>query len=170
MGRSRDEFADFVAADATRLLRIAYLLTGERTAAEDLLQDVLERTYVAWPRIDNPFAYARTALARHAANRWRMRARRPQVSWEDADPPDPRYAGDAERTDDRDELLRALAELPDRQRAAVVLRYLEELTEAETAAALNCSVGTVKSQTSRGLTKLRVLLDAPHTPASGSPR
>ena len=80
MGRSRDEFADFVAADATRLLRIAYLLTGERTAAEDLLQDVLERTYVAWPRIDNPFAYARTALARHAANRWRMRARRPQVS------------------------------------------------------------------------------------------
>jgi RNA polymerase sigma-70 factor (sigma-E family) len=168
MRRSRDEFAGFVAADATRLLRIAYLLTGDVTAAEDLLQDVLERMYVAWPRVDNPFAYARTALARHAANRWRTRARRPQVSLVDAD--HPWNPDEAARTDDRDELMRGLAELPDRQRAAVVLRYLEELSEAETAAVLRCSVGTVKSQTSRGLTKLRTLLESPPVPVPGSSR
>jgi RNA polymerase sigma-70 factor (sigma-E family) len=158
MKRSRDEFTGFAAADATRLLRIAYLLTGDRTAAEDLLQDVLERTYVAWPRIDNPFAYARTVLARQAANRWRSRARRPQVPLEEADhpvQPDP-----AARADDRDQLMRALADLPTRQRAAVVLRYLEELSEVETAAVLRCSVGNVKSQTSRGLAKLRSVLDS----------
>jgi RNA polymerase sigma-70 factor (sigma-E family) len=168
MRRSRDEFAGFVAADATRLLRIAYLLTGDQTAAEDLLQDVLERMYVAWPRVDNPFAYARTALARHAANRWRTRARRPQVSLVDAD--HPWNPDEAARTDDRDELMRGLAELPAGQRAAVVLRYLEELTEAETAAALGCSVGTVKSQTARGLAKLRALLESPPVPVPGSSR
>jgi RNA polymerase sigma factor (sigma-70 family) len=82
----------------------------------------------------------------------------------------PWHPDEAARSDDRDELLRALAELPAGQRTAVVLRYLEELTEAETAAALGCSVGTVKSQTARGLAKLRVLLDSPHVPVPGSPR
>ena len=168
MRRSRDEFAGFVAADATRLLRIAYLLTGDPAAAEDVVQDVLERTYVAWPRVENPFAYARTALARHAANRWRTRARRPQVLLVDAD--HPWHPDESARTDDRDELLRALAELPAGQRTAVVLRYLEELTEAETAAALGCSVGTVKSQTARGLAKLRILLDSSPAAVPGSPR
>jgi RNA polymerase sigma-70 factor (sigma-E family) len=157
----RDDFADFVSADATRLMRIAYLLTGDHEAAEDLLQETLERVYVAWPRVDNPFAYARAALASRAANRWRDRARRREAPLTDA--ADVAHAGadGSERIAQRDELVRALTQLGPRQRATVVLRYLEDLSEAETAAALGCSVGTVKSQTSRALARLRGVLDEP---------
>jgi len=166
MGR-RDDFADFVSADATRLLRIAYLLTGHHEAAEDLLQETLERVYVAWPRVDNPFAYARAALASRAANRWRDRARRREAPLTAV--ADVAQAGvdGSERIAQRDELVRALARLGPRQRAAVVLRYLEDLSEADTAAALGCSVGTVKSQTSRALARLRIVLDEP--PGAGGP-
>jgi RNA polymerase sigma-70 factor (sigma-E family) len=164
MGR-REDFAEFVHADATRLLRVAYLLTGNHDAAEDLLQETLERVYVAWPRIDNPFAYARTTLARRSASRWRARARRPEAPLHlAAEVP---HEDGTEQVAQRDRLTRALAQLGPRQRAAVVLRYLEDLSEAETAAALGCSVGNVKSQTSRALARLRVVIDAgpPATPA-----
>jgi RNA polymerase sigma-70 factor (sigma-E family) len=158
----RGDFADFVNADATRLLRIAYLLTGDREAAEDLLQDTLERVYVAWPRVENPFAYARTALVRRSANRWRDRIRRPEAPLDAAgDVPHDDGADGSERIAHRDQLTRALARLGPRQRAAVVLRYLEDLSEVETAAALGCSVGTVKSQTSRALARLRAVIDEP---------
>lgn len=160
MGR-RDDFAGFVSADATRLMRIAYLLTGNQEAAEDLLQETLERVYVAWPRVDNPFAYARAALASRAASRWRDRARRREAPLTEAADVAHAFGDDVERIAQRDELVRALTRLGPRQRAAVVLRYLEDLSEAETAAALGCSVGTVKSQTSRGLARLRVVLDEP---------
>jgi len=170
MGR-RDDFADFVSADATRLMRIAYLLTGHHQAAEDLLQETLERVYVAWPRVDNPFAYARAALASRAASRWRDRARRREAPLTEA--ADVAHGADGpERIAQRDELVRALARLGPRQRAAVVLRYLEDLSEAETAAALGCSVGTVKSQTSRALARLRAVLDEPpdaDRPRAGGP-
>jgi RNA polymerase sigma-70 factor (sigma-E family) len=160
MGR-REDFAEFVQADATRLLRVAYLLTGNREAAEDLLQETLERVYVAWPRVDNPFAYTRRALARRSANRWRDRARRPEAPLDLATEMHVAREDGAEQRAQRDELVRALAKLGARQRAAVVLRYLEDLSEAETAAALGCSVGNVKSQTSRALARLRVVIDAP---------
>src|SRR5215203_2591817 len=125
MGGGRDDFADFVTADAPRLLRVAYLLTGNREAAEDLLQETLERVYVAWPRVDNPFAYTRRALARRSANRWRDRARKPEAPLDDAT--DVPQADGADQVAERDRLVRALARLGPRQRAAVVLRYLEDL-------------------------------------------
>lgn len=153
------DFDEFVAGAAARLSRMAFALTGDRGAAEDLVQDVLERLYVAWPRVQDPFAYARRALMNASTNRWRRRARRPEVrlsashdvAVDDATP----------ATVQRDELVRAVASLPARQRAVVVLRFLEDLSEAETAAVMSCSTGTVKSQTSRALTRLRQTLTDP---------
>lgn len=131
-------------------------LTGDRSAAEDLLQDVLERMYVAWPRIDDPAAYARRALVNASTNRWRLRGRRPERPLDDA--PEPLVSDRTEEHGRRDELVRAVACLPPRQRAVVVLRFLEDLSEAETARALGCTAGTVKSQTARALAKLRDLV------------
>jgi RNA polymerase sigma-70 factor (sigma-E family) len=151
------EFDDFVVGMSPRLLRAAIVLTGDRAAAEDLLQDVFERVYVAWPRIDDPLAYARRALVNAANGRWRSRSRRPEVALSAA------YDVSSEGRDslaERDALLRAIAQLPPRQRAVVVLRYLEDMTEADTAATLSCSSGTVKSQASRALATLRGLLGA----------
>lgn len=148
------EFDQFVLGASPRLLRLSFLLVGDRTAAEDLLQDVLERLYVAWPRLSSPEAYARQSLAHTAANRWRRKARRKEVEFTDQHDravPGPEPTG-------RDALLAALATLPAGQRATVVLRFFEDLSVEETAAALNCSTGTVKSQTARALPRLRELL------------
>jgi len=156
VSRRGTDFDEFVIGAAARLQRMAFALTGDLVASEDLVQDVLERMYVAWPRIDDPAAYARRALVNASANRWRTRARRPEQSLALAiDVP----VGD--RSDEhcsRDELVRAISLLPARQRAVVVLRFLEDLSEADTAHALGCSVGTVKSQTSRALTRLREIV------------
>lgn len=76
----RAGFREFVVAQGAHLLRVAFLLTGDRTEAEDLRQDVLEALYVAWPRVQDPFAYARTAMTRRAVNRWRLRARRREMT------------------------------------------------------------------------------------------
>lgn len=132
---------------------MAIALTGDRTAAEDLLQDVLERLYVAWPRVDDPSAYARRTLINASTNRWRRRGRRPERPLDEA--PEPLVADRTEEHGHRDELVRAVATLPARQRAVVVLRFLADLSEAETASALGCSTGTVKSQTARALISLR---------------
>jgi RNA polymerase sigma-70 factor (sigma-E family) len=148
-------FTEFVRDRSTALLRTAVLLVGgDRGHAEDLLQGVLERMYVRWDRIDGPpEAYARTALTHAAVNRWRTRRRRPELPLP-AD--DPGGAGDrAAEVDLRDALVRALLTLPPRQRAVLVLRFLDDLPEEEVARALGCSVGTVKSQTSRALARLR---------------
>jgi len=154
MNDPRAAYADFVRGSSTRLLRTAFLLVGDRSAAEDLLQDVLERVYVAWPRVEDPVAYAHRSLVRAAQNRWRTRVRRPEEPWGERDVAvhDPDLA-------QRDALLRALATLPRGQRAVVVLRFLEDLSTEQTARVLDCSIGTVKSQTSRALPKLRALLD-----------
>ena len=154
-----EEFEQFVAARSPALLRTAYLLCGgDRGAAEDLLQDVLERMYPGWRRVrGNPEAYARAALANAAANRWRRKSRRPAEAPLTSAPPQG-IAGPEQSIVDKDMVVRALAELPDRMRAAVVLRYFDDLSEADTAAALGCGIGTVKSQTSRGLARLRELL------------
>jgi RNA polymerase sigma-70 factor (sigma-E family) len=154
--RRGSEFDDFVVGAAAGLQRMAIALTGDCTAAEDLVQDILVRMYVAWPRIEDPAAFARRALINAATNRWRLRGRRKEQPLSTASDP---AVGD--RTDEhgrRDELVRAISSLPSRQRAVVVLRFLQDMSEADTAAALGCSVGTVKSQTSRALTRLRELL------------
>ncbi len=157
---SRERGADFdrfVTDTGARLLRTAYLLTGDRGAAEDLLQDVLERMYVAWPRVQDPLPYAHRALVQGAGNRWRSRARRPEAPLTAEHAAVVVDSGDAHA--ERDRLLRALAQLPARQRAVVVLRWFEDLSEARTAEVLGCSIGTVKSQSSRAEHRLRQLLD-----------
>jgi RNA polymerase sigma-70 factor (sigma-E family) len=160
------EFEQFVNGRSSALLRTAYLLcAGDRGAAEDLLQGVLERMYPRWRRIrTSPEAYARVALANAAANRWRRKARRVreeplEAAWAGgsagAGSAYDAVAGPEQRTAERDLAVRALATVPPRARAVLVLRFFEDMTEAQVASALDCSVGTVKSQTSRGLAKLR---------------
>ncbi|MBV2152654.1 SigE family RNA polymerase sigma factor [Kitasatospora sp. SUK 42] len=148
-----EEFRAFAGSAWSRLLRTAYLLAGERYGAEDLVQQSLERAYVAWGRVraaDDPHAYVRRILINEHARRFRRRLTEHLVH----DVPDrPAPAGDD--PDDRAVLLTALGALPPRQRQAVVLRYWEDLSEAQTAVAMGCSVGTVKSQAAKGLAKLR---------------
>lgn len=152
------DFTDFVTHRASALLRTAYLLCGDRGAAEDLLQDVLARAYPKWRRIqDRPEPYLRAALANAAANRWRARSRRVSEVPLDLAPPATR-PGHEQQIVEQDRVIAALRELPPRMRAAIVLRYFDDMSEAEIAEALRCSAGTVKSQTSRGLARLRELL------------
>jgi RNA polymerase sigma-70 factor (sigma-E family) len=151
-------FEDFVAASSGRLFTMAVLLCGhQRAEAEDLLQGVLERAFRRWARIcrnGDPERYVRRMLVNASVDRWRRLRRRPEQRL-------PSAAGDlavadrASEVDDRDLLLRALATLPAGQRAVLVLRYLEDLSEAQTAATLGCTEGTVKSQASRALARLR---------------
>ena len=165
-------FEDFVRARSDSLLRTALLLTGQRRAeAEDLLQVALERAYRHWPRIcrDGPERYVRRILASASADRWRRLARRPEQAMS-AVRGGPVVADRSGQIADRDYLLRALAGLPPRQRAVLVLRYFDDLSEAETAAMLGCSLGTVKSQAARGLARLRITADPPPAvPAAGWP-
>jgi RNA polymerase sigma-70 factor (sigma-E family) len=160
-------FDEFVAAAATRLLTLAMLLSGgHRAEAEDLLQDVLERAYRRWPRIGHcrcPEPYVRKMLVNAAVDRGRRLRRRPEEPLT-LDLADPLASDQAGQAADRDLLLRALAGLGPRQRTVLVLRYFEDLSEAQIAAMLGCSVGTVKSQASRALARLRELAGAPDDP------
>ncbi|QSR26227.1 SigE family RNA polymerase sigma factor [Nocardioides aromaticivorans] len=152
----RDElqasFEAYVAARRGALLRTAYLLTGDSHAAEDLVQNALLNVVAKWHRIvDDPDPYVRTVLTRESVNRWRRRR------WREVHTdvlPDGAVRDD-DRHDDRLVLRAALARLAPRQRAVIVLRYYEDLTEAQTAAALGISVGTVKSQARDALARLR---------------
>jgi RNA polymerase sigma-70 factor (sigma-E family) len=151
-----DRFQEFVRARWSHLVRTAYLLTGDAHHAEDLTQTALAKAYRSWRRVsgsDNPEAYVRRMLV--TCNSDRFRKRRVKESLTDAPP---ERAGSDEavaRVDERGVLLGALAGLPPRQRAVVVMRYWEDLSEAEVAEVLGCSQGTVKSQASKGLAKLR---------------
>lgn len=156
-------FEEFVRGRSTALLRTAFLLTGDRGHAEDLLQGVLERVARKWSTIhDAPEAYVRRALANAATNRWR---RRGVVEVELADVHPVSQRSPEQDVAVRDELIRGLMQLPARQRAVLVLRFFDDLSEADTARALGCSVGTVKSQASRGLARLRDLVDNDSQPA-----
>ena len=149
------EFTAFVAQRGQVLLRIAHALTGDRRSAEDLVQGALAKAYARWPRIHGDAeAYVRKILYNDRASGWRRAARHREVTV--AEVPDrPRLDQDvAERIAVREALLR----LPARQRAVLVLRYLEDLSVEETAEALGCRPGTVASQASRALTKLRALI------------
>ena len=151
------QFDEFVRTRSTALLRVAFLLTGHRHTAEDLVQEVLEQMCVRWSRINGtPEAYARKALVNRATNRWRRRGRRPEAPLGDLDVGRPDHS-DGVVT--RDAVVLALRDLPARQRATVVLRYLDDLSISEVAAALGCSEGTVKSNAARGLERLRAVLD-----------
>ena len=150
------DFDDFVRTRSTGLLRIAYLLTGDRDAAEDILQEVLEQMYVRWRRIQGaPEPCARRALVNRSTNRWRGRGRRPEAPLDHHDVAEPDHSDGVAV---REAVVAALRELPPKQRAAVVLRYLDDLPVVAVAEALNCSVGTVKSNAARGLERLRAVL------------
>ena len=155
-------FEDFVAASSTRLFTMALLICGHhRAEAEDLLQGVLERAYRRWARIcrdGDPEPYVRRMLVNASVDRWRRLGRKPEVPVRSLDAR-LAVADQAAILADRDVLLRALAMLPVRQRAVIVLRYLEDLSEAQTSAVLGCTEGTVKSQTSRALARLRAVTE-----------
>ncbi|GGO69218.1 SigE family RNA polymerase sigma factor [Nocardioides deserti] len=155
--RDREGFEQFVGARRAALLRTAYLLTGDHDDAEDLVQVALVKVVPHWDRIaDRPEPYVRRVLARESVSRWRRRRWR-EVST--AEPPETRAAGDGTgEASDRDLLRAALAALPPRQRAVIVLRYYEDLTERQTADVLGIAVGTVKSQAREGLARLRTLV------------
>lgn len=155
----RDSFDDFVATRSTRLLRTAYLLTHDRALAEDLVQASLAKAWFAWGRIDSrPEAYVRRIMVNTYSSWWRRRWNGEQPTGELPERHDAHRLHGAEnaRVDERTDLWRALERLPKRQRAVVVLRFYEDLSEAETAEIMQCSVGTVKSQASRALAKLRI--------------
>ena len=154
------EFDAFVVARSQALLRTAYLLTQDEGLAEDLLQTALTKSWFAWRRIEGPpEAYVRRVLVTTSASWWRRRwtGERPTETL-----PEHAVAGDDEIGDQ--DLWDAIGHLPPRQRAVIVLRYLEDRTEVETAELLDCSVGTVKSQAAKALAKLRV--DAALQPVS----
>ena len=146
------EFEEFVTARSTALLRTAYLLTRDHGRAEDLLQTALAKTWLSWRRIDaTPEAYVRKVMVNTYATWWRRKWNDEQPSGELPEPAHQEADGWM-----RQDLWTALGHLPRGQRAVVVLRFFEDLTEAETARVLECSVGTVKSQTARALTRLRI--------------
>ncbi|MFI1582713.1 SigE family RNA polymerase sigma factor [Embleya sp. NPDC020630] len=152
-----EQFREFVQARWARLVRTAYLLTGDHGEAEDVVQLALTKVYVAWHWVqgsDNPDAYVRRILVNTNAGRFR---RKRVIRLLGVTPPEQRTAADSttRQVEQRDALVRALAKLPARQRAVVVLRYWDDLPQADVARALGLSFGAVKSQASKGLAKLR---------------
>lgn len=157
-GARRDEqFEAFVAEAGPYLLRVALLLSGDRSHAEDLVQTAFERTYRSWDRarVTDPRAYARKVLVNLRIDRWRRVGKEVLIL---NDVPPPATPSHADTVDGRNVVVRALARLPAAQRRVVVLRHLLDLTESETARELGVSVGTVKSQNARALARLRTLL------------
>ena len=159
--RSVADLESFLAERGDHLVRAATLLTGSREAGEDLLQTALERVLRRWQRIEgNPEGYIRRTMYHLAADSWRQqrsRARqlhllRPVLTQSAAD--------QIATVDLRDSLVRLLMQLPPRQRAVIVARYFEQLTEAEAAEVLGCSIGTVKSAAARALFQLRKLSES----------
>lgn len=159
MGAGDDQFVEFVRARTTALRRTAFLLCGDWHHAEDLVQTALIKLFRAWPKVSHggEDAYARQVLVRVAIDESRRFWRRERAAAELPDNPAPE-----ESTDVSLDVRRALAALPVRQRAIVVLRYWEDLSVAEVARLLGCPQGTVKTEASRGLAKLRDMVTASH--------
>jgi RNA polymerase sigma-70 factor (sigma-E family) len=155
-----DSFDDFVVNRGPALLRFAYLLTGDRHRAEDLVQEVLARVHQRWDRIervDGAEFYVRTALVRQNISWWRRRSSRSEQPV--AQVPDTTTAGDGEQEiAARDEMWELLATLPRKQRAVLVLRFYEDLPDDRIAALLGCSPVSVRVQVSRALARLRATL------------
>jgi len=179
--REPEGFSAFVAARSPALLRTAWLLTGSRAAAEDLVQEALARTWRVWPSVqrqDAPEAYVRTVML-HTFTGWSRRRWRGEIATEVL--PEPGGADPMAQVDLARGVRLALADLPPRQRAVLVLRFYDDLTEAQTATAMGCTVGTVKSQTAKAMTALRASshlrdgelgdgdLERPDAPRRGAP-
>jgi RNA polymerase sigma-70 factor (sigma-E family) len=148
-------FREYVATRSQALLRTAYLLTGNKADAEDLVQAALAKTYLAWDRIEDRGAldgYVRRAIVNTHISWWR---RRRVEEYPTDEIPDQAVADHAIMSDLQETMRRAIDRLPDRMRTAVVLRYYEDMTEAEVAEILGVSLGTVKSTVSRAVAKLR---------------
>ncbi len=162
-GRARGEFEEFAAAHADGLLRSAFLMMGDRGEAEDVVQECLFRIARKWPRVrsmEHPGAYTRRVMVSLVLDGGGRRSRRSaELAGAEPPPASGREGANAAALDTGIDLIRALVELPPRQRAVLVLRYFADLPEAEVAAALGCSLGTVKSSTSRALERLRQALD-----------
>ena len=159
--RDRSEFAEFARARAQALHRAAYLMVGDAQLAQDLVQEALTKTYVAWPRLRDPRnaeAYCRKAITTTAISWFRRRGWNNEQPTEHLPDHGRGAAGPESSVAERDVVWRALLSIPPRQRAALVLRFYEDLTEVQTAEAMGCAVGTVKSQVSAGLAKLRETL------------
>ncbi|GAA0379486.1 DNA-directed RNA polymerase sigma-70 factor [Acrocarpospora corrugata] len=160
-------FADFVADRADALLRYGYVLSGNPHDAADLTQEALIRLHRAWDRVrrkQDPERYTRVIMARLHISAWRLR-RREYLAW---DPPEGAHL-DALPSDLEEGLWQALYDLPRKQRAVLVLRYYEQLSDAEISGVLRISRGTVRSHASLGLSKLRTTI-AGRTAANGSAR
>jgi RNA polymerase sigma-70 factor (sigma-E family) len=163
-------YLEFVADRSASMFRMAYLVIGDYQLAEDLLQESLVKVYVAWPRLNDVAkaeAYTRRIIVTTAIS-WRRRrsfGERPTGELPEGIAPD-----QAERVTGRAELWHELRLLPPRQRAAVVLRFCDDLSEAQTAELMGCSVGTVKRQVSIALGKLRDHLGADYIPPAPDPR
>ena len=154
------DFDNFVAAHADDLLRTAYLIVWDEGEAEDLVQECLLKVARRWPRVrrmEQPKAYARRILVNLALDGARRRAQR-RRELEPGTPPILSAIDPLQTIETRAELLQALGQLHERQRAVLVLRYFNDLTEAQVADVLGCSPGTVKSSASRGLARLREAL------------
>jgi RNA polymerase sigma-70 factor (sigma-E family) len=149
LGDSTESFDAFVAARSQTLLRTAYLLTRDHALAEDLVQTALAKAWFHWSKIDNPEPYVRRIMITTYSSWWRRR-------WNGEIPTEELPESPAPPGEERLDLWDAIGRLPRRQRAVVVLRFYEDLSEAETARLMGSTVGTVKSQTAKALAKLRV--------------
>jgi RNA polymerase sigma-70 factor (sigma-E family) len=159
-----EEFNVFVASRQRSLVRTAYLLTGNHHEAEDLVQATLTKTYLGWHRIRNmdaADAYVRRAMINEHTSWWRRAWRHRERSTSAVPEPLPVPSADV---GEHEQMWQLICDLPPRQRAVIVLRYYEDLTPAEVAAALDCSVGTVASQTHRALATLRRRYAIPSEP------
>lgn len=158
----QSEFAEFVAARSGSLIRLAYVLTGDQHAAEDLLQTALAKTAGRWRKIRSaPEAYVRRVMYHEQVSRWRSpRWGREHTAATLPDRPETERPDEIET---RVTMQQALLALPARKRAVLVLRYYEDLSESEVAKIMGCSIGTVRSQTHQAVTRLRELIDRPVT-------
>jgi len=159
-------FDAFVRARLPALLRFAYALTGDPHTAADLVQDALERTGMRWNKVErqgDPEGYVRRAILNGRVSRWRKHRRETLVDCV------PERITSYEVPSRDEQLWQLLATLPARQRAVIVLRYYEDMSEIQIAATLGCSPGTVKSQSSKALAKLRVALTPPAPSAEEAP-
>ncbi|GCD90601.1 SigE family RNA polymerase sigma factor [Nocardioides sp. LS1] len=157
----QEEFAEFVRAQHASLFRTAYLMTGDYQRAEDIVQTALVKVFLRWRRIQSmsqPGAYAKRIVANQTLSWWRRRSSTESVV---ATLGDRGVPGHEQRVTERDAMWRAVLQLPPRQRAVIVLRYYEDLSEAETAEVLDMAVGTVKSHANAAHRRLATLLDDP---------
>ncbi|MBF4160153.1 SigE family RNA polymerase sigma factor [Nocardioides acrostichi] len=162
------EFTDYLAARQGAMLRTAYLICGDQHQAEDVLQTALAKLYLAWDKVHDKHAvdaYLRRIIANEATSLWRRAWHRKERATDDVPEGSPHHDRYDDGTDD--ELWALVQSLPRRARAVIVLRYYEQLSEAETADALGISVGTVKSQASRAMATLRERAPAHLHPRGG---